>query len=367
MEARRTRGLKPQDVANDAGIPVERLMGLEAGRGGATTSDVSRIAEVLELDAAALLAGRRLERPSFTAYLRHTGTMQDFAASDVAVLEGGLAQARALVDLRALLGEAPGLFASGTFKPRAAPNRNAARAGYLLAREVRRALQNPTEPLGDLRELLELTFGIAVVRVQLATPRATALGLKAGRAGAVIVAESTPNRAARGYLAHELGHVLFDPAARGVQVAIDVENGHRSVMAAEQRARGFSAELLLPEAGVAKVLGAPSEVSGQVEAVRLVARARDYFGASWPMTANHLCNLRFIQADLRPWLEVIDGPEVEARYVERQRTSLPTHGTSSLAVQTYVQRAYERSLVTDAEARSMLGLDFGQRLPWDED
>ena len=53
---------------------------------------------------------------------------------------------------------------------------------------------------------------------------------------------------ARVYLAHELCHVLFDPSDGGLHIVLDV-GSDRDVQAAEQRARAFAAELLLPLPG----------------------------------------------------------------------------------------------------------------------
>lgn len=367
-DVRMHRGFRPRDLAEDAGVPLATLTALEAGKPGASTADVTQLAQALQLDPIALLKGVRLERPSLTVYLRHAGLLQDFVAEDLPVAEGALEQGRSLVTATALVHREPGLFQKQTFRVSAAPNRAAAQAGHRLAREVRRALQRPIEPIGDLRQLAEEALGIAVVVRTLRTARVTALGLKAGTAAAIVLSAGLRHSArstVRGFIAHELGHVLFDPSNREVYVALDFEDGDRRSLTAEQRARGFAAELLLPDAGLLALLGPKRAIRGNDEALRMVAQARDHFGSTWPMTANHLCNLGYVDAERREWLEAVDGLPVAATYLERQRTHLPDAGQPSLRVAALVQEAHDQGLVIDAEARAMLGLDDRDALPWD--
>ena len=145
-----------------------------------------------------------------------------------------------------------------------------------------------------------------------------------------------------------------------MNVVVDFEVDRRAHQA-EQRARAFAAELLLPEAGLRQLIGAPKEVSGETASKNLVALARDAFGSTWQVTANHLCNLRFIQPHLRPWLEL----QQPAPLTRPWTTPLPRLGAPSLHVEALVQRAYDAGHLTDGEVRAILDLDRLSPLPWD--
>jgi hypothetical protein len=160
----------------------------------------------------------------------------------------------------------------------------AAHQGYLLARELRRALGNDADALADLREIAEVSCGVTVVVRRLSTIGSTAFAVKAGDAAAIVLAPISSAREpiARVWIAHELCHVLFDIDSGGVHVVIDFD-GDRHVQDAERRARAFAAELLLPEAGLRKLVGPPAQVSGETAARNLVAMARDAFGSTWQL------------------------------------------------------------------------------------
>ena len=53
------------------------------------------------------------------------------------------------------------------------------------------------------------------------------------------------------HLAHELCHLLFDPKESGVQIVLETE-GKEDLF--EQRARAFSAELLVPSMSLSQLL-----------------------------------------------------------------------------------------------------------------
>ena len=366
--ARERAGLTTDELAATAGVPAVRIVELEAGKPGTTTTQLEHIARALSLVPAALLRAReeRVERPS--VFLRHSGVM-DFADEDLAGLDDALDQGRLAVALGGLIGEAPGLWQSGRFTPRhAAGDRPEASAhdGYALAREARRALALPKQPLGNLRELLEERFEIAVVVLALASTRVTALAVRDSRGAAVVLNAADPERAAnplltRVHLAHELCHVLFDPSPGGVHLVVDVVSDRRDLRA-EQRARAFAAELLVPLEGVRELLGEPRATADVAAAEDGIRRARERFRTPHELTANHLVNLGFVAAELREWL--VAG--------ERRRTppiieptELPAPGQRSLLLQQRARRAHEAQAITDGEARNALGLDPLTPLPWD--
>ena len=297
-----------EELAQRSGVEIGLLSALEAGREGISTTQLDDVALALSLDAGELLAGREVERPLPSVFLRHE-PVQDFDDRDAGAFDDALDQGRALTSLGRLLGEPPLALESGVFSQREAASHQSdapAQDGYAAAREVRCWLGDPAAPLGDVRRLIEERFGIAVVVRALASSRVTAAGIRAGVQGVIVLGEGDALRArnpllARVYLAHELCHVLFDPSPGGLHIVIDAVVDRKSA-AAEQRARAFAAELLLPLAGLTTLLGSTRDVADPATARDLVTRARSHFGTPHELAANHLVNQRFIRLQIREWL-----------------------------------------------------------------
>jgi Zn-dependent peptidase ImmA (M78 family) len=217
-----------------------------------------------------------------------------------------------------------------------------------------------------MRVLVEQRFGVAILMRTLATARSTAASVRAEEAAGIVLHARDLHRKknpllARVHLAHKLCHILFDPSDGGMHIVVDLDADRRG-HAAEQRARAFSAELLLPLGGLVALLGDPRGVSDLNAAIALISKARSHFGTSHEITANHLCNLNFIDLRLREHLEAESSSFTGAALM----TSLPPEGEASLMVRQYVQSAHEKGLLTDGEAKGLLGLDRLEALPWDE-
>jgi hypothetical protein len=352
--------------AGDLGVAISVVEAIEAGKPGITTTQLEKIASALQLDASALRAGTIKPRPVPSVYLRHRSLHQDFASADASVLDVALEHARSRNALARLLGDEPGIFPGRRLEARGvaadAPNA-AAHQGYQLARELRRTIGNEADAIADVRELAERTCGVTVLVRQLATIGSSELAVKADDAAAIVLAPVTNLREpfARVWLAHGLCHVLFDADAGGVHIVVDFD-GDRHVQQAEQRARAFAAELLLPRAGLHRLAGPPAGVSGETAARNLVALARDAFGGTWQVAANHLCNLGFIAAHLRDWLERQQPPALSRPWV----TSLPAGNAPSVEVAALAKRAYDAGHLTDGEVRALLELDRMAPLPWEQ-
>ena len=344
------------------------LTALEQGQPGITTTQLSDVARALSLDPLALLDGREVSRPVPSVFLRHA-QLQDFDERDSEVLDEALEQGLSLANLRAMLGEPTLEIHLGAFEQREAPTDRPeapAQDGYRLARELRKKLGNPAAPLGDMRALLEERLGIAILVRTLKSGHVTALSIRAGPCAVIVLSAHESHRAAhpllrRVDLAHELGHVLGDSSSGGLHIVIDAVADRRN-HAAEQRARAFAAELLLPLEGLTQVLGPPRGVTEPSAAMELVARARSRFGTSHEPAANHLCNLRFIDRNLLDWLKAGHSQFTGQLPV----TSLPEEGAPSQLVAEYVARAHRAELLTDGEARALLGMERLAPLPWDE-
>jgi Zn-dependent peptidase ImmA (M78 family) len=155
--------------------------------------------------------------------------------------------------------------------------------------------------------------------------------------------------------------ILFAPSPGGRHLVID-EVTDRKSHAAEQRARAFAAELLLPQEGLKRMGGASQMLLNPGAALELVAQARRRFGTPHDIAANHLCNLRLVDLSLRKWLE-----EETTNFARTPpTTTLPEGDAPSLFVAEHVERAHREGLLTDGEARAILGIDVLAPLPWDE-
>jgi hypothetical protein len=125
-----------------AGVPTEVIEALEAGTPGLTTTQLDALATALTIDVQALRQGQVVPRPSPSVYLRHRG-LQDFHDADMAILDGAIAEARALAQLSTLLREPPTTWTGRTSLAPHDRSDAAARDGYRLAGEVRKHLGDP--------------------------------------------------------------------------------------------------------------------------------------------------------------------------------------------------------------------------------
>lgn len=343
-------------------MPPEIVDALEAGRTGITRTQLEAVAHALTLESRALAQGREVLRQQPSVFLRHRG-MQDFRDDDLPVLDEALEQGRILHELGQLLGEPYAPWSEQRSNAPHDKSETAAHDGYRLATDLRRHLGKPTQPFEDLRATVEGTLGVAVLVRRLSVRGACAV--IAGDAGAIVLDAATYADTpvwAQSTIAHELCHVLNDPAEQGVNIVLDPEED-RSAHANEQRARAYAAELLLPKPGLQGLLGLPASIGETHAAIDLVQRAMVHFGTSWEMTANHLCNRGFVARELRVWLEARHAQPTPSTWPLR----LPGRGRPSVLVAARAERAHEASLITDGEARSILGLSVLSPLPWERE
>jgi Zn-dependent peptidase ImmA (M78 family) len=310
-------GLKLDDVAEQARVPAETLAAFEGGLQNITAAALDRISYVLAIDPRALREGRIERRPTASLFFRQ-GAFPDFReVEDRPSVAAAFDRALALVEINAILGRPPSLRAR--FEPEE-PTPEAAMDGYRLASRVRGTLGNETDPVPDMAPLLEDQLDILVRVEPLASRRIDALSLKEAQTGAaaVILNATSERRAnpntARVDLAHELAHILFDPANGEINIIVDDESDEdRSVTHAERRARAFSAELLMPLEGLRRLLGRPRYEMSAPRALDLVDRVRQEFVTPIEITVSHLVNREYIVHWLRePLIE-------KARRVEPPR------------------------------------------------
>lgn len=355
---REALGLNRSALAMRADVSPLHLEQLEAGQLGVTTVELERLAGVLELDYPALLRGVEVERAEPSIFLRHHANA-DFADVDMPILDEALSQGRALRYLWQLLGRARGV----EDLPKSEAGPNPARHGYALARELRKRLGLGGEPLGDACAFAEEVFQIAVLVRPLSSVRVTALSMAVDDGASIVLNDVDPDRRkngslARVHIAHELCHILFDSSKGGLHLVVDVALDKKD-LAQEQRARGFAAELLLPEEGLKALLGQPTSTSSRAAARKMIDDARRTFRTPNEIATNHLVNLRFVDPLLR---ESLLGTPTSLGPIE---TRLPPVDGPSVLVRRLVEEAHTAGLVTDGQVRSLLRLDLSAPVPWD--
>lgn len=133
-------------------------------------------------------------------------------------------------------------------------------AGFVLARKVRDDLQFDSDPIPSLRDMCERSLRIPVIQAELGDDIAGAT-VESDGCRAVVLNLSGRNREVfirRATLAHELGHILFDPPRRLEDLRVDrYDELERSVEQpadpVEQRANAFAVELIAPQSVAVKL------------------------------------------------------------------------------------------------------------------
>ena len=352
-----------EEVAERSDIPLSVLQKPSLAGSGVTTTQLADLAEILSLDFAGLLQGKKVLRQAPSVFLRHN-PIQDYNIADNAVIDDAMEQGRYLVELRHLLGKV----APAMERRVKADQQEPAPQGYRLAQRIRDNIGNLSAPIGDMVGLIESSFCSAVLVRSLHSIGLSALCARSGDASAILLrsfAQPCPGNPllARVNLAHELCHLLFDPSTEDVNVILDWQEDKQTA-AAEQRARAFAAEFLLPKAGLKKVLGTPRQVATHEKAKELVVKARETFETPHELTVNHLCNLKFIDMTLREGLNAKQA-RGDFEVSTPGNIHLPGDNSSSLAVRQLVEEAHGKGLLTDGEAREMLGLEWNAALPWE--
>ncbi len=376
-------GWKSDRLAREADLPVELIRALISRGAPVSSLELELIAEALGLDPVALRAGQTVQPQLPSVFLRHgPSAWQDFRAEDRDHLDRALEGARAWCELLRALGRTDTLQRRSNFvtvTARGPEPRDAARQGHDLAVRVRSAVGLGSEPLDDARALLEDRFGVSVVVAPLQTRSPAQAVLDADRVAASVVLNANDEERRdnplldRVHLVHELCHVLFDPTepgrlhlvveatasrrARGNALAQEVAQmlRGRDVTLEEARARGFAAEMLLPEAGLRARFGDPHKEADDARAHELVSTARMHFSTPWEIAVWHLANRGYIARSLARKLLYLGA---EGR--PEKDTLLPAVGAPSVALRRETLDALAEELITEGQARRLLRLPPGE-------
>lgn len=254
-ERRIQLGLEPRTIARRAGVTEEEVVACEESRRiGLRTYE--RIGRALSLDERQIAVSREPVGNAEVAVRLKTigaefGALGPLAVSTLAEAAWVAATQLRLQKALGFRVEHHGLETSANY---GSPGYPAYEWGYLLAAEARQKLGiGPDTPIPSLRELVEEKFQIPLIQCELGETIAGAtIEVDAGRA--IVVNTSGRNRLffiRRATLAHELGHLLFDPAPKLERLRVDEYTEfelavQQSADPVEQRANAFAVEFLAP-------------------------------------------------------------------------------------------------------------------------
>jgi Zn-dependent peptidase ImmA (M78 family)/transcriptional regulator with XRE-family HTH domain len=310
-------GLDIRHVARQANVGADIVEAAEASK-RLSIRDYERIARVLGLDERFLSVRSEPEgNERIAVRLRTVGRNESYMSQSTVValaeaawvamcqsrLERELNLVPEPVDIR------PDSYYGGPGSP-------AFERGYELAQHARSKLGLGQEPIKSMRDLCESTLGLPIIQAPLGNDVAGATIEVDGQRRAVVVNLDGHNRnpyIRRATVAHELGHVLYDPPSRlnnlRVDAYADLDRDVAQVRdPVEQRANAFAVEFLAPQAAaIARYRESPQDG---------LAAVMHTFGVSFTTARYQLWNglnrtvsLDELRSDNLRWMSNVEAEE----------------------------------------------------------
>lgn len=188
--------------------------------------------------------------------------------------------------------------------------------GYRLAAETRRLLGLDAEaPIPSMRALVSDKLGIPLVQTKMGSRLAGATIANGGERGIVVNIDGANENVwvRRMTLAHELGHLLWDPPQKLNRLTVDryddlKVNSSERRDPVEIRANAFAIALLAPPAAVDRIVHNAADIPS---AVYEVTR---HFGISASAAIAHVGNVSRVRVSMpRPRLHVEPSDEMRAQ------------------------------------------------------
>jgi Zn-dependent peptidase ImmA (M78 family) len=233
--------------------------------------------------------------------------------------------------------------------------------GYRLARRTRELLGvGLDQPIESIKELIESQLRIPVIQLEIHQELAGAT-VSSGSARGIAVNLNGDNLnplVRRMTMAHELGHLLWDPDQRLKKLVVDkYDSIIRDAVASaspldvvERRANAFAIEFLAPGDTILKTFSA---AGGGAEGL---AKVISTFGVSKTAVANHIMNASFNRIDVSAErIPIQNTDEWEAR----ESLAVPLFNPQTVPVSRrgrfayYVMRAYDTGLISNDTAASL--------------
>jgi hypothetical protein len=235
--------------------------------------------------------------------------------------------------------------------------------GYQLAKETRRLLGCPDGVPVTMREICGNILDIPLVQAKLPKDISGATIYNYGTKGIVVNTQEQNYNVwiQRMTIAHELGHILWDPAWESQAIKVDnygnleINTEHKSEDI-EKRASAFAVELLAPQQTVIDMFKSNSD---EKDALRGIM---EYFGIGFTSAVHHIENSFFNLEKKRISLGNIQGVPTQAttEWVDKEflgtenfePKSIPDHKRGRFSL--FVVQAEEQNLISRDSAVSYL-------------
>jgi Zn-dependent peptidase ImmA (M78 family) len=225
----------------------------------------------------------------------------------------------------------------------------------------------PDEPIESLKELIESRLRIPVIQLELNSAFAGATVASGARRGIVVnlAGDNEHPLMRRMTMAHELGHLLWDPDRRLQRLAVDrYDQIDRDVTATsypldhvERRANAFAIEFLAPGDSIMNEFNKVG--GGAVGLEKIIIK----FGVSKTAIARHLANashnLIDVFSERLPEISLADwegGESLAVPLFAPQEVPVSRRGRFAY----YVLKAFEAHLISDDTAASLYGCDVNK-------
>ena len=229
------------------------------------------------------------------------------------------------------------------------------KVGYRLAERARRKLGLGESPIPSMRALAEDRLGIPVVQVNIGQRIAGATIVTRDENGAeargVILNASGANEnvwVRRATLAHELGHLLFDPNEKLQNVRVDpYEQSEADPQAhdaetdyVEQRANAFAIAFLAPPEAVQRMVSTPPSIESVVDVMHRygISQTAARFHVRNAFYGNYEVPADAVQEQARDELKAAENFTLD--YFPLQHTSIQRRGKFAALVTQAVDEGY---------------------------
>ncbi len=295
-QRREALGLTPALIAKKASVTEDDVCNAENPAIRTPMHILCKIAQTMCMDDMAIALHQSRKSESEFAYrLRDWGNL----IGSTKQLTLGLNEAAWVIKKQLELATSTGKSSRDRFEPSTnygARDYPVWKHGYYLAAKAREILGLGHEPIKSMRDLLEKELGIPLVQIEL--PDSIAGGTVSfdhGRGIFVNIQGNNDEAGVRRFtLAHELGHLLWDPDSELRRIVVDEydslseltqtieENDDYDFV--EARANAFAIEFLAPGAQVKEVFQSENSPSAGLKKVM------DFFGLSYTAAKYHIFN-----------------------------------------------------------------------------
>lgn len=302
-EHREALGYSPQHLARLAKVSVEAATTAETPGKLSSIRTLEQLARALAIDERTL--GLESQAGADTALgvrlrqLAHADGAAGLSPTTVAALAESAWVIARQKSLAALIGTSPGN-GLARFEPDDDYGYPTYERGYALAARTRHSLGlEPEAPIESMRRLIADTLDVPLVQTRLGRALAGATVANGTERGIVVNIEGDNQSVwvRRMTLAHELGHLLWDPTQRLNRLMVDrypdlAVNSPNRRDPVEMRANAFAIALLAPPAAVDRMVHQADDIPSAVFEVA------SHFGISVTAAAAHVGNVSRVRVNI---------------------------------------------------------------------